>query len=122
MTYVVLSVAVAVFILLIRLTRIVPVTRVMMADTRDALAVMGAPDLSEDEKERAIQSAAIRAFRALFSIVARVAVIVFLPLLLVIVGANVGLYTLEEASAAAVNGYFIAASTLVVIVLWRFLK
>ncbi|RMD87017.1 MAG: hypothetical protein D6807_08650 [Alphaproteobacteria bacterium] len=105
MVYLALSLSLILFMLLIHLLGIVPRARAILADTRSALAVMRDAQLSEEEKETAVQKAALAMFGAAASIIARIAVSLVLPALLVLAGAQGGMLYEESALVAAASDW-----------------
>ena len=80
---------------------------------REATAVMRSKDLSEAQKESAIQKAAIRMFGSFFSILGRVILTLAVPVGFVMMGSWFGLYTAQDALLAAENPSFIIGSSIV---------
>ena len=122
MTYVVLALAAGLCILCIRLTGLIGQTRTIMSDTRRALDVMRAPNLSEDEKESALQRASLRMFADLGMVVLQTVAVFAVPVLFVLAWTMVGHPTLEEIEAAAMSWPFILGTTAVMLLFWRFIR
>ena len=115
MVYFFLAAGVVIFIIGLKVTGVVPRVRVVLSSSHDALAVMKAADLDEDEKERAVRSAAVRMFGAFFSILLRVSAICLAPVAFVVLFAYLGLYSGADALEGLSDWYFVTASTLVMV-------
>ncbi|MFQ5347381.1 MAG: hypothetical protein ACE5ED_06010 [Rhodothalassiaceae bacterium] len=123
MVYLALSLSLILFMLLIHLLGIVPRARAILADTRSALAVMRNAQLSEEDKEKAVQKAALAMFGAAASIIARIAVSLVLPALLVLAGAQGGaLYEESALITAATDWIFILVASAAMIGAFLVLK
>lgn len=116
MVYVFLVAAIGLFIVGIRVTGIVPRVRSVLAVSHTAVSVIKSTDMHDDEKEAAIQKAAISMIGAFVSILVRVTVICLVPVAFVMLFAWLGLYSIEEAIRASTNVYFVTASTVAMIV------
>lgn len=122
MTYVVLALAAGLCILCIRLTGLVGQTRAIMSDSRRALEVMRASNLSEDEKEHALQRASLRMFADLGMVLLQTTAVLAVPVLFVLAWTMVGHPTLAEIEAAAMSWPFILGTTAVMLLFWRFIR
>lgn len=120
--YVVLSGALALFMMGIRLSKVVGLVLDLSRLSRDTVAVMRDPALSDIEKEKATQKAAVTSFKSFIAITLRVAAIVGAPAALVYLGARTGAYSLGGIEAAAFDWWFVVASTVVMVALFRFVK
>lgn len=115
MVYLSLVLAIGLFIVGIKILGIVPRVKLVVSATHDALAVMKSVELSEDEKEAAVQRAAVSMFGAFGSILLRVAVVCLVPVGFVLAGAKIGLYDSGELLRASTDWTFITVSTLIMI-------
>jgi hypothetical protein len=122
MTYAFLIASVFLFMLAIKVFRIVPEVQEIIGASRSAVAVMRSQDLAEEEKEEQVQKAAIKMFASSFFIVIRIAATVAVPVVFVAVPTYFGLFTGEEVYAAASNWIFIIVSSVVMIGLFFVLK
>jgi hypothetical protein len=122
MTYVVLALAAGLCILCIRLTGLVAQARTIMSDSRHAFEVMRAPNLSEDEKEHALQRASLRMFADLGMVLLQTTAVLAVPVLFVLAWTMVGHPTLAEIEAAAMSWPFILGTTAVMLLFWRFIR
>lgn len=120
-SYLVLTVALLVFLVGLRLCSVVGRVIALAAIGRDTMAVIRS-DADDLVKEKAAQKAAAASLVAFFAISLRVAVIVGVPTALVWLGAEAGLYDLASIEAAALDWYFIIGSTVVMILAFRYLK
>ncbi|HSK41346.1 MAG TPA: hypothetical protein VK943_16395 [Arenibaculum sp.] len=116
MAYLFLILSTGLFVVALRFSGAVPQVRFAMAQTREALAAMSAGDLSEEDKETAVQKAALRMFGSFLSILLRTALCVGVPVAFVALGLAAGLYHMDDVVRAATNAWFIAGSTAAVIV------
>jgi hypothetical protein len=119
MTYIVLCVAAVLFLVALKYTGLLGRVTEAMGVARGALATLASPEMTDDEKEAAARPAAIGMFGAFFAILARVFVILGLPLLLVWVTVGLGVVDVEQVEAAATNWYFLIGSTLAMVALWK---
>lgn len=124
MIYLVLSLSIVVFLICMKLFGVVESVRPVFEDSNAALAVMRSTELSDAEKEAAIQKAAIAMFGAFLVVTLRVVATLVVPAVFVWAGTATGLYTMDGAVAAAEDWTFLTVSSLVVlvvfvVVLWR---
>jgi len=117
-----LTVAVVLFLVGMKLTRIVDEVYRMLAATRQAMATIRAPDLDDEEKEVLVQRAAVRMFGFFFSITIKAVLILAVSAGVAALGIPLGLYQADTLADAAVDPYFLIATTVVVILLWKVLK
>lgn len=122
MNAVVLALAILSFLVCLKLTRVVPRVEEAAAEARQAVAVLGAPDLDDQRKEAAARSASLAMIGAFFTILLRSGIAFGLPLLLVAACVSLGLVSLEGIEAAATNIYVLIGTTLAVILAWRLLR
>lgn len=73
MAYLFLILAIGLFVVSIKLSGVVSKVRTVIVATREAVSLMKSTKLSEEQKEAAVQEAAIRMLGAFFSILGRVA-------------------------------------------------
>ena len=122
MVYFFLAASIGLFILGINVLGVVPRVKHVIANSREALSVVQSTQMSEDDKEAAIQKAAVRMFGAFGSILVRVAVICLVPVGFVYLCAGLGFYTTAEALQASTDVYFIIISSIVMIAALFFIK
>lgn len=115
MPYVFLAIATVLFAVGMRLLGIVSQVRHIIADTRAAASVMATKHLSDEQKETAIQAAAIRMLAAFFKIVLLLAVASAVALAAVLLGIGLDLYTAEDAARASLNPIFLVSSAVLLI-------
>lgn len=119
LVYGLLALCLMLFMGSLKVTGLVPRVEAAGAAGRRALAVMRDPALSDDEKEVAMQKAALAMFGAFFLITLSVAVALAVPLGAVYLADLAGLVSLGEAEAAATDWVFIIVSSLFMIAAWR---
>lgn len=122
MSYVFLTAGLVVFVLGIKLLKLVPRVKGLLVGTREAVSVMRSPDLSEDEKERRIQRAALRTSGAFVDILLRSAASLVAPLVCVAIGVGAGLYGMDEAMTAAANPYFLLFLTVLAVLQMKLVR
>jgi hypothetical protein len=122
MLYVFLSLGLIVFVLAVRKLRIVRIVRSTVRRAYGALAIMRDASVTERDRERAFQHAAVRVGIAFFDILIRSAVAFAVPLAGVYAGTVAGLYTTTDALAASMNPAFLIAITAFAVVSWRFVR
>lgn len=122
MSAVVLALAILSFLVCLKLTRVVAHVEEAAAEARQAVAVLGAPDLDDRRKEAAARAASLAMIGAFFTILLRSGVAFGLPLLLVAACVSIGIVSLEGIEAAATNIYVLIGTTLAVILAWRLLR
>ena len=122
MIYVFLGVSIVLFVICLKIFTVMPKVSHVVFETREAISVMKSPEMSDEQKEATLQTAAVRMFGYFFSILLRVALSFGIPLGYVILGSALGFYTTEEAVATTSNWYFIIGSTLVMISAWDIVK
>jgi hypothetical protein len=115
MVYAFLAAGVLVFVISFRLLDVVPKVRAAIAATRTAQGIISSKSLTDEEKETAVQRAAIAMAGTALVILGRVAVCVLVPTLTVWLGAQSGAYSTADALVAASNWTFIAVSSVVMI-------
>jgi hypothetical protein len=119
MTYIVLCVAAVLFLVALKYTGLMGRVSEAMGVARGAMVTLASPEMTDDEKEAAARAAAIGMFGAFFAILARLFVILGLPLLLVLVTVGLGVVDVPQVEAAATNWYFLIGSTLAMVALWK---
>ncbi len=115
MVYFFLAASAALFFLGIRVFGIVPRVKGVIAATHVATTVMRSRDMSEEEKESAIQKAALEMIGSFLSILVRTALIVAISIAVVALGSETALFSMQDAIHAASNWTFIVVSTLLMI-------
>ena len=115
MVYVFLSAAVVLFAVSMKLLALGPKVRRAVAAIHEAASAMASKELSERQKEAAVQSAAIAMFGHTCSILTRLALTFAGPLAVVLLGSGLGLYALDDAVRAGSDWSFILGSTLVMV-------
>ena len=116
MEYVALSAATVAFTLCLHFFRIVGLARRIIGASGKAVTTMRFAALSDEEKETAIQRAAVEVMVALVALLARVGAAIALSLALIYAGTLVNAYSVDTVLLAAGNWYFIAGSSLFVII------
>ena len=122
MTYVFLIVAMGLFIAGLKLFDVVPKVRLVISETQEATSVMSSKVLSDEQKEAALQKAAVHMFGSFLNIFARVILTIVVPVASIILGSALGFYEIEYAAHVASEWSFIIGSTLVMIGAWFFIK
>lgn len=115
MVYLFLILSIGLFVILFKVLGLLPRVRQVLATVGEAVAVMRSAELSEEAKEAAIQSSALRVLVSILAIVLRSVVVLAGPLAFVALCSALGLYSLDEAWQAAGNPYFIVGSSAVMI-------
>ena len=115
MAYLFLALSLGMFIVAIKLLGIVPKVKNVISTTHAATATMKSRELSEEQKEAAVQKAAVEMFGAFISIFARVLLTLAVPITFVMFGSFIGLYSTDDAVRAASDWYFIVGSTILMI-------
>ena len=115
MVYVFLTAAVVLFAVSLKLLALGPKVRLEVAALHEAASVITSKELSERQKEAAVQSAAIAMLGHACSILARVALTLAGPLAFVLLGSGLGLYALDDAVRVGGDWYFILGSTIVMV-------
>jgi hypothetical protein len=115
MVYAFLAAGVLVFVICFRLLDVVPKVRAVIEATRRAQGIISSKSLTDEEKEAAVQRAAIAMTGSLVAILGRVALCVLVPTVTVWLGAQSGAYSTADALVAASSWTFIVASSVVMI-------
>lgn len=119
MSYLFLVLGLVVFVLVVQRLGIVAKVREAVRRMGGAVAVMRATDMPDDDKERALQRAAVRMGIAFLDILARSAAAFAVPLAGLYGGAVAGLYSPDEAMRAAWNPWFLLFLTALAGLAWR---
>jgi hypothetical protein len=122
MVYIFLCAAIGLFLIGIRVLGLVPRVKLVITASKQAVAVMKSPDMSEDEKEAAIQKAAVQMFVSFGSILIRTATVCLVPLAFILLFAKLGLYTTAEVYQGSTDIYFITVSTIVMILAFALMR
>lgn len=117
MIYLVLSLAVLLFVFCMDRFRVIEKVRAVIGISHEARLVIGSREFTDEQKESRVQQAAIRVLSLFFSITLRVAGTVLVPAALVYLVSLTGVYSIDEVLAGAINPVFILLSTIVMIVL-----
>jgi hypothetical protein len=115
MVYAFLAAGVLVFVICFRLLDVVPEVRAVIEAIRRAQGIISSKSLTDEEKEAAVQRAAIAMAGTVVVILGRAALCVLVPTLMVWLGAQSGTYSTADALVAASNWTFIVASSVVMI-------
>lgn len=115
MVYTFLYIAIGIFVVGIKIMGIVPRVKLVMVESHAAVSVMKAPDLSEEEKEVAIQRAAIRMFGSFGSILIRGAVVCFTTAGFIFLFSKLGFYSITQLYESLTDVYFLSATTIAMI-------
>lgn len=110
MIYIVLLIAVIIFMSAIVLFDLISRSKTIVSSTSEALEIMRSSTLSLEEKERSIQKASSRMMLHLLTITVLILVILALPTTFVYLLSLSGLFSISEAIEASTNIYFIIAS------------
>lgn len=122
MVYLFLCLAVVVFALVLKYTKTVSYVYAAAADGRKAVAVIRNNTLDDTQKELATRHAAIAMFVAFWHISWRMLLALAATIALLWLGSTVSLYTVEQLATASVNTWFLLASTVAIVLAWRWLK
>jgi hypothetical protein len=122
MAFVVLAIAVAAFVLCLRLTGIVERAVVATTRARRVAAVMRADDIGDDQKEAAAREAAVQMSVAFAVILLGFGIALAASIAVVLLAVAVGVTTLADAEAATLDWRFILGSTIALIAAWRLLR
>ena len=114
-TYAALTLTILVFIAGIRILGIVPQVKQVISQSNGALAVIKSTNLSEEQKETAIQKAAVQMLSNFLSITLRVAALLGLLFAVLYLGVFANIYAWEQLLEDASNWYFIGVSSIVMI-------
>ena len=122
MVYIFLCAAIGIFIIGIKILGIIPRVRLVMAESHAAVSVMKAPDMSEEEKEVAIQRAAVRMFRSFGSIFMRVLVVCLATAGFVVLFSKLGFYSTTQVYETSTDVYFLTVTTIAMILALIFMR
>ena len=122
MIYLVLSLAILLFVFCMDRFRVIEKVRAVIGISHEARRIIGSPEFTDEQKESRVQQAALRVLSLFFSITLRVAGTVLVPAVLVYLVSLTGLYSIDEVLAGAVNPVFILLSTIVMVVLLYVLR
>lgn len=122
MVYIFLCVALGIFIIGIKVLGIIPRVKLVMMASQEAILLMKAPALSEEEKETAIQKAAIRMFGSFASILVRVAAVCLISVGFVLLFSKLGIYSTAQVYEASTNVYFLTLTTITMILALIFIR
>ena len=122
MIYLFLLLAMILFIASLKVFDVVPKVTFVFSETRDATSVMKSKELSDEQKEAALQKAAVRMMGSFFSILGRVGLTVVVSFSSVLLGSAIGFYEIGEAVSVASDWPFLIGSTLLMIVALPFCK
>ncbi len=120
--YLFLAIAFLLFLACFRALNLVPVTRRIVVDAGDSLAVIRSVELSDAEKEARTQRAAITMAGSLVSVLVRSAICLVVPAAFVWLAGKAGFISPDNALAVATNWPFIITSSLVLLACWRFVR
>ena len=118
MIYLSLALALIVFMGVVRLGDLVERSVEVVRTARHAVAIITSPGLSDEQKEASVQDAARRLLKTLVAMVFWSATAVAAPVLLVVTGGALGLYSLDRAVDIAGSWAFIAIAALVMTAIW----
>jgi len=117
MVYIALAFAVGLFAIGLRMIGVVPRARRVFGDANQALRIMQAPDLSDDQKAVRIRSASLDMFGAFFAILSRTLAAILVPAAIIVLAIEVGLFDSRQAAAASADWRFLIVSAALVSVL-----
>ena len=118
MTWVALSAALVLFVVLLRALRLVALAARVPAEARSALSILGSSVLDEEEKERRLRRMSLGMLVTFLALAVRSALCLGAPALLVWAGARAGLYSLEAAVATASGIPFLLFGSVAAVGLW----
>ena len=118
MTWVALFAALVVFVVLLRVLRLVALGAKVPAEARAALSIMSSSALDDEEKERRLRRMSVSMLVTFAALAGGSAVCVGVPVLLVWAGAQAGLYPLEAAVATASGIPFLVIGSIAAVGLW----
>ena len=118
MIYIALSLALILFMVVLRLGRVVERSVDVVRAARGSVGAMTSSVLSDEEKEARIRRDALRMMRAFAGITFWSAVAVAVPLATVVLAGLAGFYDLDRAAAIAGSWWFILAATAGMTVAW----
>ena len=113
MAYAILLIALALFMAAIHFTGMVSRVKVVIVTTHETLGIMRSTALDDDQKEAAVQKAAVAMMLSFFTILLRVIVICAVPALFVYICMGAGLLTEEALYAGLSNWYFIVITSVI---------
>ena len=113
MSYAILLVALAAFMAAIHFTGMVSRVRGVIQTTHEALGIMRSAELDDDQKEAAVQKAAVAMMLSFFTILLRVIVICAIPAAFVYICISTGLVTEEGVYSSLSNWYFIVITSVI---------
>jgi hypothetical protein len=119
MPYLFLVLGLLVFVFVVQRLGIVAKVTEAAGRMGGAVAVMRAADVPDDDKERALQRAAVRMGIAFLDILARSAAAFAVPLACLYGGAVAGLYSPDEAMRAVWDPWFLLFLTALAGLAWR---
>lgn len=100
---------------------VVPQARAIVQATRAATQVMAATDIGLDDKERAVQRAALAMFAASARISLKLIATLAAPVACVYAGLALGAFGESELWQAAMGWPFLVGSSAVMVLIWRYL-
>lgn len=119
MSYAVVAVSVALFLLGFRVLKVPAVARAAIGETKTATAVLRDPTAGEDEKETRVQKASIALFTQLLSMLIRTAVCALVSFLPIAAALWFGLTTEAEVVPLFYSWEVIVATLVAFVVVWR---
>lgn len=122
MVYLFLIIAVLLFAMALKVSRAVHFVYVAAYEGKQAVQVIRNPELTDEQKELATRRASIQMFLSCWRITWRVVVALALSAAVLWLGSLSHTYSSIQLSHAVMNGWFIAASTIIFILAWRWLK
>lgn len=118
MIYPVLALALLLFTLSVKYIGVVPRVRLALAEVRGAVEILQSQDYDDATKEARIQQSALRMMGAFVSITWRSALALAIPVVVVTLGAFLGLYSHEAVLGTASDVTFLLASSVLMLLLW----
>ena len=113
MAYAILLIALALFMAAIHFTGMVSRVKGVIVTTHETVGIMRSTELDDEQKEAAVQKAAIAMMLSFVTILLRVIVICAVPALFVYICMGAGLLTEEALYAGLSNWYFIVITSVI---------
>lgn len=118
MSLLALLIALAAFVVVLRVTGAEAAVTQSLATSRNAAAVIRAGDIDEDEKERRVRRAAGQLFGSFLRIAASAAASLIVPAAIVWAGAALGLWSIDRVVAIATGWPFLIGGSVAAVALW----
>ena len=113
MAYAILLIALALFMAAIHFTGMVSRVKGVIVTTHETVGIMRSTELDDEQKEAAVQKAAIAMMLSFVTILLRVIVICAVPTVFVYICLGAGLLTADALYAGLANWYFIVITSVI---------